>query len=136
MDAPFSELTRAQQNLLLNARTRGFKGVIPFLRDLETKRYKQYIRVFLRQYQTAQECPECGGSKLQPEALNVRVGGKNIAEVSEMPVDELRIWLNDVRLSDFEQAVAATVLDAARRRVNVRCDVGLTYLSMYRPTPT
>jgi excinuclease ABC subunit A len=136
MDAPWSELTRAQQNLLLNARTRGYKGVIPFLRDLESKRYKQYIRVFLRQYQTAQECPECGGSKLQPEALNVRVAGKNIAEVSEMPVDELRVWLNDVRLSDFEQAVAATVLDEARGRVNFLCDVGLNYLSLHRATRT
>ena len=136
MDEPWNALTTAQQTLLLNARTRGYKGVIPFLRDLETKRYKQYIRVFLRQYQTAQECPECGGSKLQPEALNVRVSGKNIAEVSEMPVDELRVWLNDVRLSDFEQAVAETVLDEARGRVNFLCDVGLNYLSLHRATRT
>ncbi|MCR4340012.1 MAG: excinuclease ABC subunit UvrA, partial [Gemmatimonadaceae bacterium] len=136
MDVPWSELSGAQQKLLLTARTRGYKGVIPFLRDLEGKRYKQYIRVFLRQYQTAQECPECGGSKLQPEALNVRVGGKTIAEVSEMPVDELRPWLDDLSLSDFERAVAATVLDEARGRVNFLCDVGLNYLSLHRATRT
>ena len=60
---------------LLHASVRGFKGIFPFLRDLEEKRYKQYIRVFLRQYQTAQECPTCGGTKLQPEALQVRSPG-------------------------------------------------------------
>src|SRR5687768_895115 len=53
-----------------------------------------------------------------------------------MPVDELRVWLNDVRLSDFEQAVAATVLDEARGRVNFLCDVGLNYLSLHRATRT
>ncbi|MGI8618058.1 MAG: excinuclease ABC subunit UvrA [Gemmatimonadaceae bacterium] len=136
MDAPWSTLPEPQRTLLLTARTRGYKGVIPFLRDLESKRYKQYIRVFLRQYQTAQECPECGGSKLQPEALNVRVGGKSIAEVSEMPVDELRVWLDALELSDFEQAVASTVLDEARGRVNFLCDVGLNYLSLHRATRT
>ena len=51
--------------LLLNARTRGYKGIFPFLHDLEEKRYKQYIRIFLRQYQTAQECPDCHGIEAQ-----------------------------------------------------------------------
>jgi len=136
MDVAWSDLSGAQQRQLLTARSRGYKGVIPFLRDLETKRYKQYIRVFLRQYQTAQECPDCGGSKLQPEALNVRVGGRSIAEVSEMPVDELRVWLDALSLSDFEQAVAATVLNEARGRVTFLCDVGLNYLSLHRATRT
>ncbi len=136
MDAAWSDLSGAQQRQLLTARSRGYKGVIPFLRDLETKRYKQYIRVFLRQYQTAQECPDCGGSKLQPEALNVRVGGRSIAEVSGMPVDELRVWLDELSLSDFERAVAATALDEARGRVTFLCDVGLNYLSLHRATRT
>ncbi len=136
MEVPWSDISATQQQLLLTARTRGYKGVIPFLRDLESKRYKQYIRVFLRQYQTARECPECGGTKLQPEALNVRVGGKTIAEVSEMPVDELRVWLDAIALPDFERAVAATVLEEARGRVHFLCDVGLTYLSLHRATRT
>jgi excinuclease ABC subunit A len=55
--------------------TRGFEGVLPFLTALEEKRYKQYIRVFLRQYQSAQDCPTCGGAKLRPEALRVRSRG-------------------------------------------------------------
>ncbi len=56
---------------------------------LEEKRYKQYIRVFLRQYQMARECPDCHGSRLRPEALAVRLGGRNIAEVAALTIDDL-----------------------------------------------
>ncbi|MEA2705335.1 MAG: excinuclease subunit, partial [Gemmatimonadaceae bacterium] len=136
MDKPWDQLSAAHRQLLLNSKTRGYKGIFPFLRDLEDKRYKQYIRVFLRQYQTAQECPRCHGTKLQPEALNVRVGGLNIAQVAELPVDELAIWLNDLRLSEFERAIASMILKEARDRVTFLRDVGLGYLSMNRATRT
>jgi excinuclease ABC subunit A len=136
MDKPWEFLTAAQRELLLNARTRGYKGILPFLRDLEEKRYKQYIRVFLRQYQTAQECPRCHGTKLQPEALNVRVGGLNIAQVAELPVDQLSVWLAELKLNEFESKVAEMILKEARDRVTFLRDVGLSYLSMNRPTRT
>ena len=136
MDRPWEQLTSAQRELLLNSRTRGYKGIFPFLRDLEEKRYKQYIRVFLRQYQTAQECPRCHGTKLQPDALNVRVGGLNIAQVAELPVDRLATWLNELVLSEFDRRIAEMILKEARDRVTFLCDVGLGYLSMNRATRT
>ena len=136
MDKPWDQLTAAHRELLLRSRTRGYKGIFPFLRDLEDKRYKQYIRVFLRQYQTAQECPRCHGTKLQPEALNVRVGGLNIAQVAELPVDQLAVWLNELQLSEFERTVAEMILKEARDRVTFLRDVGLGYLSMNRATRT
>ena len=136
MDKPWDQLTAAHRQLLLHTKTRGYKGIFPFLRDLEEKRYKQYIRVFLRQYQTAQECPRCHGTKLQPEALNVRVGGLNIAQVSELPVDQLADWLNDLELNEFDRKVAAMILKEARDRVTFLRDVGLSYLSMNRATRT
>jgi len=132
MDKPWNQLTAAHRQLLLNAKTRGYKGIIPFLRDLEDKRYKQYIRVFLRQYQLAQECPRCHGTKLQPESLNVRVAGLSIAQVSELPVDQLSDWLNGLELSEFESQVAEMILKEARDRVTFLRDVGLSYLSMNR----
>ena len=58
MDVPFQQLTAAQRHKLLHASVRGYKGILPFLRDLEEKRYKQYIRVFLRQYQTGAGVPD------------------------------------------------------------------------------
>ncbi|GAC1484872.1 MAG: excinuclease ABC subunit UvrA [Gemmatimonadaceae bacterium] len=136
MDKPWSQLSAAHRQLLLHSRTRGYKAIFPFLRDLEEKRYKQYIRVFLRQYQTAQECPRCHGTKLQPEALNVRVGGVNIAQVAELPVDELSAWLRDLKLFPFERIVAEMILKEARDRVTFLNDVGLGYLSMNRATRT
>jgi excinuclease ABC subunit A len=70
-----------------------FQGVIPFLKSREEKRYKQYIRVFLRQYQSAKECEHCRGSRLRGEALNVRVGGCDIGAASRLPIRTLRTWL-------------------------------------------
>jgi excinuclease ABC subunit A len=136
MDVPWQRLPNAQREKLLHTSTRGYKGIFPFLRDLEEKRYKQYIRVFLRQYQTAQECPTCHGTKLKPESLQVRVGGRNIAEVSDLPIATLTSWLNDLQLSPFEREVAAHILREAQDRVQFLCDVGLTYLSLNRATRT
>ena len=72
---------------------KSFKGVIPFLRSKETKRYKQYIRVFLRQYQSPVACRSCGGARIRSEALRVRVGGSTIGAVSDLPLEELQGWL-------------------------------------------
>src|SRR5919108_5509437 len=116
-DVPWRELTADQRHELLHGRARGYKGIFPFLRDLEEKRYKQYIRVFLRQYQSARECPSCHGAKLQPEALQVRVAGRTIAEAAELPVERLLPWLEGLELTPFERQVAENVLNEALCRV-------------------
>ncbi len=136
MDTPWQKLSAASRQKLLHGKAKGYKGIFPFLVDLEEKKYKQYIRVFLRQYQTAQECPDCHGSKLQPEALHVRIGDRTIADVSEFPVDRLLAWLESIQLSDFERKVAAHILKETRDRVQFLCDVGLNYLTMNRATRT
>jgi excinuclease ABC subunit A len=136
MDVPFQELGVAQRRKLLHGSVRGYKGIFPFLRDLEEKRYKQYIRVFLRQYQTAQECPSCHGTKLQPESLQVKIAGRNIAETSDLPISALTTWLDQLTLAPFEREVAAHILKEAQDRVRFLCDVGLNYLSLNRATRT
>ena len=136
IDKPWEQLTSVHRQMLLHGKSRGYKGIFPFLCDLEEKRYKQYIRVFLRQYQTAQECPLCHGTKLQREALNVRVGGFNIAQVAELPVDRLAEWLGELELTAFERRVAEMILKEARDRVTFLRDVGLGYLSMNRAART
>ncbi len=75
MDRPWRELSGAQHEALLRGKARGFLGIIRHLESLEPKKYKQYIRIFLRQYQTPQTCPTCHGTKLQPDALNVKSRG-------------------------------------------------------------
>jgi excinuclease ABC subunit A len=136
MTAPWRDLSDDARDQLLRARTRGFKGILPFLKDLEEKRYKQYIRVFLRHYQTANTCATCGGTKLQPDALQVRVAGRNIADAADMPVDTLLGWLDCLPLSAGERQVAEHVLTEARDRVRFLCDVGLGYLSLHRAART
>ena len=136
MDAPWQTLSAKHRERLLHANVRGFKGIFLFLRDLEDKRYKQYIRIFLRQYQTAQECPSCHGTKLQPESLQVKVGGRNIAEICDLPVGVLTQWLDTLALSEFDRQVAAHILTEAQDRVRFLCDVGLNYLSLNRATRT
>ncbi len=136
MNVIWSKLPVAARDRLLNARAKAYKGILPFLKDLEAKRYKQYIRVFLRRYQSARTCPGCAGAKLQPEALRVRVGGRSIAQVAELAADKLLLWLDTLALTDFEREVAAHILKEARNRVHFLCDVGLTYLTLNRATRT
>jgi len=136
LDVPWSALAPAERDRLLNATGRGYTGILPFLRRLEDKRYKQYIRVFLRQYQAAETCPECHGAKLRPESLQVRVAGRTIRDVAELPAERLGEWLDGLTLSPFERQVAEHLLAEARSRVQFLCDVGLTYLSLHRAART
>jgi excinuclease ABC subunit A len=138
MDAPWRDLTPEQHEKLLNGKSKGYLGIVKHLESLEPKKYKQYIRVFLRKYQTAQTCRVCHGAKLVVDALNVKVAGKTIADASQMPVDILRAWLDTIalELSPSEREIAAHILREARNRVRFLCDVGLTYLTLDRATRT
>jgi excinuclease ABC subunit A len=133
-EVAWKKLKPAQQRLLLHGKSARFIGIFPFLRALEEKRYKQYIRVFLRQYQLAIECPECHGARLRPEALAVRIGERTIAEVSGYTAELLERWLNTLDLTSFERGVAETILRELTARTTFLCDVGLKYLTLDRQT--
>jgi excinuclease ABC subunit A len=141
LDAPWSSLPDDFRHEVLHGE-KGFEGVFPFLVALEEKRYKQYIRVFLRQYQAAVTCPVCAGAKLRAEALRVRVHGRTVAEVSEMPLAALRGWLAELApaeggpLSPQERSIAETILKELDARVGFLNDVGLGYLTLDRQTRT
>ena len=113
-----------------------FQGVIPFLRSRERRRYKQYIRVFLRKYQSPQPCDKCGGGRLRSAALHVQVNRKNISEVCRIPLEELAPWLEGLELSEAERKIAETILREVRSRVRFLVDVGLGYLTLDRQTRT
>ena len=134
--APWKSLSAEHRKFLLRGKTKGYVGIFPFLKALEEKRYKQYIRVFLRQYQSAATCGTCGGSRLVRDALNVRINGLSIADVSALSVDALDVWTDSLTLTPFEAKIAETVLREARARVRFLRDVGLGYLSMDRAART
>jgi excinuclease ABC subunit A len=113
-----------------------FVGMLPFLRSRERKRYKQYIRVFLRQYQLPRRCHRCAGTRLQAEALNVHVGGLDIAAAAALTVDELREWLAGLTLSPFDARVSETITRELADRLEFMSAVGLGYLSLDRQART
>ena len=140
MDEPWALLPDEFRHAVLHG-VRGFQGVLPFLKGLEEKRYKQYIRVFLRQYQSALPCGTCGGSKLREQALWVKVGGQDIATVSALPISALRRWVAALGGEGEERVatripVPSSLYRELRSRVGFLDDVGLGYLTLERQTRT
>ncbi len=139
--APWRDLPEPFREAVLRGRRRRgdgapFRGMIPFLRSREKKRYKQYIRVFLRKYQRPRTCTACGGARLRPEALNVRVGERTIASAAALTVGELGDWIGRLELPSKRAAIAAPVLRELASRLRFLADVGLEYLSADRQTRT
>ncbi len=135
-DLPWRRLKPQHRRELLHGKVGRYQGIFPFLRGLEAKRYKQYVRVFLRQYQLAKTCPACGGTRLNEHALAVRVGGETIARAAAMTVGELAAWLQALALEPAARAVAELVLAEAGGRLAFLLDVGLGYLSLDRQART
>ena len=132
----WSKLKAAHRRELLYGRKGRFLGIHHFLKGLEEKRYKQYIRVFLRQYQLAQTCAECAGSRLNPDALSVRIGGETIGSVASRSVDAVYDWLRGLSLTPWDRAVAQLIIDQLDARLSFLRDVGLGYLTLGRQTRT
>ncbi len=133
--SPWAELPDDFKETVLEG-GEGFRGIIPFLRSKERKRYKRYIRVFLRQYQSPRTCKACGGARIRKEALRVLVGGMNIAQVSALPLEELHRWMEDLELTETETRIAETILRELLSRLSFLVEVGLGYLTLDRQTRT
>ncbi|HKC38707.1 MAG TPA: excinuclease ABC subunit UvrA, partial [Gemmatimonadales bacterium] len=136
LDAPWQDIPARERHFLLHNTGGRYLGIFPFLKRLEEKRYKQYIRVFLRQYQLAKTCSGCRGARLKPESLAVRVAGKTIAEAAALTAADLAVWLEHLDLPAFQQHVADHILGELRARVGFVNDVGLGYLTLDRQTRT
>jgi excinuclease ABC subunit A len=132
----WSRLKAAHRRELLYGRKGRYVGIFPFLKGLEEKRYKQYIRVFLRQYQLAKTCDECGGSRLNPDALSVRIAGDPVSSVASRSLDDIHEWLHRLSLTGSEREVAQLIVDQLDARLGFLRDVGLGYLTLDRQTRT
>src|SRR5216110_2904029 len=115
-DASWRDIPARERHFLLHNKGGRYLGIFPFLERLEEKRYKQYIRVFLRQYQLAKTCPGCGGARLKPESLAVRVAGRTIADSAALTAADLAAWLEHLTLPAFQQRVADHILGELRAR--------------------
>ena len=135
LDQPWSRLEEGHRRLLLEG-GEGFRGVIPFLERRREKSYKVGNRFLVKKYQAALPCAACGGARLRPEALAVRLGGRTIAEVGAMTVAGAARWLAGLEFGDAGREVAGPVLAEAGSRLRFleRVDVG--YLTLDRATRT
>ncbi len=136
VDVPFSELTPAQVALVVEGDGRGFRGLRGFFRRLEAKAYKMPDRVFLGRWRGYRTCPTCDGKRLRPEALAVRVGGRDVASLSALTVRDAREFLAGVATAEGENPVARRVLDQVRGRLDTLDRIGLDYLALDRPART
>jgi excinuclease ABC subunit A len=134
-DVPWSFLEEGHRRLVLEG-DEDFPGVLGFFRWLEGRKYRVQVRAFLARYRGYQECPGCGGGRLRPEALQVRLGGRSIREVAAMSVSTARRFLETLTLSPAELAVADRVAREVGRRLSFLEDVGLGYLTLDRPSAT
>jgi excinuclease ABC subunit A len=133
---PWQKLKAAHRRELLYGRKGRYVGIFPFLRDLEEKRYKQYIRVFLRQYQLARTCDACAGSRLNDDARSVRIGAHTVADISGRSIDGVHEWLAALGLTPFEREIAQLIVEQLEARLGFLRDVGLGYLTLDRQTRT
>lgn len=132
---PWGQLPEPFRDAILYGKG-SFRGVMGFLASKEPKRYKQYIRIFLRQYQRPLRCKACEGSRLRPETGWVTVGGATIGGVSEMPIEALPGWLDGLDLRPMESKIAVTILKELTARTGFLVDVGLGYLTLGRQMRT
>ena len=132
---PYYKLTPEQRRLLWTGNAY-FKGLDHFFEFLGKERYKIQYRVMLSRFTGKTLCPECEGARLRREALYVKVGGKNIAELVRMSVDELIDFFAHLELTPHEATTAERLMTEVRTRLQYVADVGLGYLSLDRLSST
>lgn len=128
---PYYELTKEQKDYLWHG-PREKVCIDSFFRMLEENQYKIQYRVMLARYRGKTVCPECQGSRLKKEAFYVKVGGRSIAELVEMPIYDLKEFFRTLQLNEHDAAIARRLLNEINNRINFLLDVGLGYLTLNR----
>ena len=138
---PYCKLTEAQRDIVWNTKhiegdDSTFVGVREFFSWVETQRYKIQFKYMLSRFSGKTVCHSCGGSRLRPEALWVKIGGKNIHEFLSLNVDQALDFVSHLQLSDSEREIIADPLSEITSRLQCLKDVGLSYLTLSRACNT
>ncbi len=116
--------------------TAPFEGVIPTLERRHSETKSQGMRDFYEYYMSESDCPECNGARLKKEVLAVKVGTKNIKELTDMPVNEIKKYLNSLELTAKEEIICKQIMKELNKRLQFLMDVGLEYLTLSRSAGT
>ena len=159
LDTPINKLSKTQLDLLLygdkeinasldvdvddetvpNEYTGSYEGIIPMLKRWFASSYSsEGLREWVQKFMSLKPCTSCEGARLKKESLWFKVNGRNIAELSNMNLDNLAAWFDGIELmlDNKQKAIAKDVLKEIRERLQFLLNVGLTYLSLYRPSKT
>ncbi|HTN78470.1 MAG TPA: excinuclease ABC subunit UvrA [Acidimicrobiales bacterium] len=155
MTAPWSKLTKPQQNVILHGAKSGtvqvryknrygrqrsfqttYEGIIPFLRRRHTDAESDWAREQVEGYMREVPCPACGGARLRPASLAVTIDGRNINDLCSLSIGESAKALASLELSERDRMIAERVVKEVNARMSFLLDVGLDYLSLSRSAGT
>ena len=128
---PFQDFTPAEREKVFKGTT-DFHGIDDFFEDMEGRRYKLHVRVFLSRYRRGITCPVCQGKRLSQEALSYKVAGMDIAELCRMPISDCSGFFAEVELSPFKRDIAKELVRQISMKLQFLEKVGLEYLTLER----
>lgn len=140
---PYYNLTRQQKDMLWHGlpsekgkEKRDRICIDSFFNMVKENQYKIQYRVMLSRYRGKTICPVCHGTRLKKEATWVKIGGMSIVDLVEMPVSNLKVWFDNLQISESEAKIAKRLLAEIRSRLQFLLDVGLGYLTLNRASNT
>jgi excinuclease ABC subunit A len=132
---PYFELTDAQKDLVWKGNSL-FQGLNDFFKDLEAKNYKIQNRVMLSRYRGKTKCHSCKGKRLRIEASYIKIDGKTVSDLVDLPIKKLIPFFENLKLSDYDSVVAKRLLIEIKNRLAFLSEVGLDYLTLNRNSAT
>ena len=132
---PYIDLTEKEKTLLWEG-AKGVKGINALFKHLESKSYKIQFRVMLSRYRGRTVCGTCKGKRLKPEANYVKVDGRSLSDLVELPLRKLKIFFQDLDLDEQDASIAKRLLTEITTRIDFLISVGLPYLTLNRVSST
>lgn len=132
---PYLQLTKKEKQLVWSGNSY-FGGINAYFKDLEAQTYKIQNRVILARYRGRTTCPTCEGKRLRPEATYIKIGGKDITDLIDIPIDELANFFHHLQLNDFDTQIGKRLLLEIKSRLAFMQNVGLGYLTLSRVSST
>ncbi|HOM04431.1 MAG TPA: excinuclease ABC subunit UvrA [Candidatus Kapabacteria bacterium] len=135
LSKPYNELTEKELKVIWDGDAL-YGGVNGFFKMLEENNYKVQYRIILSKYRGFTRCKHCGGARLRTSARQVFVGGKNIPEIIQLPLEKLLDFFQKLELTDYQKQVSEQILQEIVKRLQLLVDIGLGYLTLSRLTHT
>ncbi len=132
---PYFELSDEQKDLLWNG-NQYFQGLNDFFRELEEKNYKIQNRVMLSRYRGKTKCHVCKGKRLREEASYVKINGKTVSDLVDLPIKHLVTFFKNIELNVYERQIAKRLMVEINNRLSFLTEVGLDYLTLNRNSAT